>query len=320
MPSLTIWRRMMLLLACLACLFYPLTALAVDGDMLLKVKEAEPPATGFIPPYLEQLLNLEAKISAIDETGEATVREHIVQKGETLSTIAHRYGTTIGRLMDLNNLKNANYIREGQVLLLEAGPLPDTVHVLGPGETVWDLSRKYGVPMDEILAANKIVNPHRLQVGQEVIIPEAGTVQAMGSSGAEREYLVASRGQSRVSPGFIWPHSGRITSPFGPRWGRFHYGLDIGGKTGQPIVAAASGIVTEARWRPGYGNMVHIDHKNGWESVYAHASRLYVKSGQEVSQGQRIAAVGATGNATGPHLHLEFIFQGEHVNPLKYLP
>lgn len=320
MSSLAMWRRMIILLACLSCLLCPLEVLAVDGDVLLRAQKEAPAAEGFLPPYLKQLLEFETRLAAQNAKSGGQVREHVVQKGETLSIIAHRYGTTVNRLMALNNLKNANYIREGQVLLLETAPLPDTVHVLAPGETIWDLSRRYGVPMQEIMAANNIVNPHRLQVGQEVIIPEPGTVLAAAPAAGEREYLVASRSQARSAPGFIWPHTGRITSPYGPRWGRFHYGLDIGGKTGQPIVAVAAGTVLEARWRPGYGNMVHIDHQNGWESIYAHASKLYVQAGQEVTQGQKIAEVGATGNATGPHLHLELVFQGKHVNPLKYLP
>jgi murein DD-endopeptidase MepM/ murein hydrolase activator NlpD len=120
--------------------------------------------------------------------------------------------------------------------------------------------------------------------------------------------------------GFIWPLRGVITSGFGMRWGRMHQGLDIDGETGDPILAAKSGTVSMSGVAGGYGNMVVVDHGGGVASLYGHASQLFVTEGQNVAQGQVIAAVGSTGFSTGSHLHFEIRVNGTPQNPLPYLP
>lgn len=118
------------------------------------------------------------------------------------------------------------------------------------------------------------------------------------------------------------PVSGTITSRYGAS-SRIrksnHTGLDISAKTGTPIKAIADGTVTCSKYSGSYGNLVKIDHGNGVETWYAHTSKMYVKNGQKVKAGDTIAAVGSTGNSTGPHLHLEIRVNGKHVNPQKYL-
>ena len=120
--------------------------------------------------------------------------------------------------------------------------------------------------------------------------------------------------------GFAWPRRGSITSPYGPRWGGFHTGIDIDCVTGNPIGASKGGRVIAAEWGGGYGNMVIIDHGGGYTSLYAHLSRIYVGRGATVSQGKTVGSCGATGNATGDHLHFEIRVGGSHRNPLDYLP
>jgi murein DD-endopeptidase MepM/ murein hydrolase activator NlpD len=100
---------------------------------------------------------------------------------------------------------------------------------------------------------------------------------------------------------------------------RPHEGIDVTAPMGSPIEAPAAGIVTDARWESGYGNTVTIDHGFGIETKFAHASKLLVRSGQRVSRGQRIALVGNSGLATGPHLHYEVHVNGRPVDPLKYV-
>ena len=120
--------------------------------------------------------------------------------------------------------------------------------------------------------------------------------------------------------GLIKPVSGVITSRFGQRSSGTHTGLDIATSTGTTIVAAAGGTVTfSGNNGGGLGNFIKIDHGNGVETVYGHCSKLYVKAGQTVSQGEAIAAVGSTGNSTGPHLHLEIRVNGVRQNPQLYL-
>jgi peptidoglycan DL-endopeptidase CwlO len=120
--------------------------------------------------------------------------------------------------------------------------------------------------------------------------------------------------------GLIWPVQGPITSPFGPRWGGFHPGIDIGIPEGTPIHAAAAGTVIYCGWEGGYGNLVVIDHHNGIATAYAHQSRIAVGCNQNVGQGDVIGYSGCTGFCTGPHLHFEVRINGSPVDPLGYLP
>ena len=118
------------------------------------------------------------------------------------------------------------------------------------------------------------------------------------------------------------PISGTITSRYGVSSrirSSNHTGLDIAASTGTSIKAVASGTVTQASYQGSYGKLVKINHGNGLETWYAHTSKMYVSVGEYVEAGEVIAAVGSTGNSTGPHLHLEVRVNGEHVNPQNYL-
>jgi len=122
--------------------------------------------------------------------------------------------------------------------------------------------------------------------------------------------------------GYIWPAKGVLTSGYGQRWGRMHRGIDIAAPVGTPIFAAAGGEVISAGWNSGgYGNLVKIQHSDNSVTYYAHNSRILVRPGQQVKQGQQIAAMGSTGFSTGPHLHFEVHKNGQGAsNPIAYLP
>jgi len=141
-------------------------------------------------------------------------------------------------------------------------------------------------------------------------LPPLGSVDA---------YLPGNTGKFN---GYIWPAKGVLTSGYGWRWGRMHRGIDIAAPVGTPVFAAAAGVVITAGWNSGgYGNMVEIQHPNGSVTLYAHNSRLVVREGQEVAQGQQIADMGSTGYSTGPHSHFEVRLPGQGaVNPMAYLP
>ena len=117
-----------------------------------------------------------------------------------------------------------------------------------------------------------------------------------------------------------WPLADRVTSEYGPRWGRMHEGIDIAGGYGAPIVAAESGHVDHVGWIGGYGNTVIVDHGGGMTTLYAHLQAPAVVVGQTVDIGETVGHVGNTGYSQGPHLHFEVRINGAPVNPRKYLP
>ena len=120
--------------------------------------------------------------------------------------------------------------------------------------------------------------------------------------------------------GYIWPAKGVFTSGYGIRWGRMHYGIDVAGPIGTPILAAAQGTVTYADWNGGYGYLVEIEHSDGSLTRYAHNHRILVLVGQQVESGEQIAEMGSTGYSTGPHLHFEIHVPGRGpVDPVAYL-
>lgn len=163
----------------------------------------------------------------------------------------------------------------------------------------------------------------RAVLGSEAYAPVVSPVQKMVAPnlpplGREDSYLP---GRNQSTTGFIWPSKGVLSSGYGWRWGRMHRGIDIAGPVGTPIVAAAPGVISYAGWNDGgYGYMVEIEHTDGSMTRYAHNSRLLVRTGQPVNQGEQISEMGSTGYSTGPHLHFEIHPKGQGaVNPIAFL-
>ncbi len=156
-----------------------------------------------------------------------------------------------------------------------------------------------------------------------VVASQKSNVTKYASSGTYSNASTISTAKVDLGISFIKPVSGIISSRYGSsesvRNYRTHGGLDIAAASGTPILAAASGTVTYSGWMSGYGNFLIITHANGVQTCYGHCSKLYVSSGTSVSQGQKIAAVGSTGNSTGPHLHLEIRKNGVRYNPQGYI-
>jgi murein DD-endopeptidase MepM/ murein hydrolase activator NlpD len=132
----------------------------------------------------------------------------------------------------------------------------------------------------------------------------------------------------RIEPagvGFIRPAPGPVSSPFGWRdlfvsGSRFHGGVDFAADTGTPVLASRGGRVSFAGWSGVYGYVVFLDHEEGWQTRYAHLSRIDVRVGQSLRQGTPIGAVGSTGLSTGPHLHFEVRYDGRALDPLGFVP
>lgn len=239
------------------------------------------------------------------------VHSHTVRLGETLSDIARAYNIDVDTIIAANNIPDPNRIRSGDKLSVPN--VKGVLHEVKRGESLWNIASLYEVSMDEIVAANSLNNPNSLQVGQQLIVPGAQALVSLRKS----EALVSASGQ--LLRNFSWPATGRISSRFGPRWGRMHNGLDLAINTGTPVRAAAAGRVTFSGDNGGYGLLIKIDHGNGIETRYAHNSRLVARVGQRVARGDLIAYSGNTGNSTGPHLHFEIRRNGVALDPLDFL-
>lgn len=198
------------------------------------------------------------------------------------------------------------------------------VHTVRPGDTLSAIGVRYGVPFQDISRLNDLADPDKIEAGQRLRIPHGGTdSRTSGRRQLAGQAVKQKPGSPRPAPTtgrFLWPTTGVLTSRFGPRNNSFHDGIDIAAPVGTPVVAAAPGEVIYSGELRGYGKVIIVRHGNGYASVYAHNSTHYVKQGQFVKQGQRIAAVGKTGRATGPNLHFEIRRHNKPRNPLKLLP
>jgi murein DD-endopeptidase MepM/ murein hydrolase activator NlpD len=207
-------------------------------------------------------------------------------------------------------------------------PWPDkeegVYHTVQKGQTLYRIATTYDLDLEILLRANHIRDPEKLPVGIRLWIP--GARRVLKIPGTLKADVPSAKGKSppTVKPrqGFlIWPTKGTLTSGFGMRNGHKHEGIDIAGPTGTPVHAAAEGDVAFSGWGPtGYGKMVIIKHQHHLTTLYAHNSKLLVKKGSRVKQGQKISLIGSTGRSTGPHLHFEVRNDTHPKNPIKYLP
>lgn len=156
---------------------------------------------------------------------------------------------------------------------------------------------------------------------------QTSTISALEASVAADKQTLANQNRKYTGGTFVWPAPSYtyVSSDYGyrehPIYGRtiFHSGLDLAAPSGSSILAAADGVVVAASYESSMGNYVMINHGDGLYTIYMHASALYVSAGQEVSAGDTIAAVGSTGNSTGPHLHFSVRLNGSYVSPWNYL-
>jgi|GEM_PF-626286 len=201
-------------------------------------------------------------------------------------------------------------------------------HTVRRGETIYRISKMYGVSQKDIIRANKIKDITKVYVGQVLFIPGARKLRNdPGARTPPPQHTTAPPPKrsihARCPPGsikFIWPAKGKLTSGFGIRNGRQHDGIDIANKIGTPINAVADGVVIYAGRLGGYGLIVILKHEGSFKTIYAHNRKNLVKKGDTVRQGQKIAELGNSGNATGPHLHFEVRCGQEATDPIPYLP
>jgi murein DD-endopeptidase MepM/ murein hydrolase activator NlpD len=196
---------------------------------------------------------------------------------------------------------------------------PGQWYVVAPGETLDLIARRAGVPAEDILELNgfesaALVKPGTLLFVMAAPAPEAATATPPAA-------VVTDVG---MAPALRWPLTTihvLIGSPFGARWGKPHEGIDLPAPVGTPVFAAADGRVVYAGAAVrGYGNLIVLKHAGDLLTAYAHNSVLLVSQGQSVRAGDRIALVGQSGHATGPHLHFEVRSGQIPRDPMSYLP
>lgn len=243
---------------------------------------------------------------------ESQVRLYRVKLGETVWEIAKKAAADVEVIMMINDLPPDGRIYEGQYLKIPYAR--EKLHRVRAGESLWRIARMYQVGIEEMQKANPGLAPSFvIQPGQLIRIPATANLKGA----VPQEY--PSRGLMPSFSGFSWPVFGHITSGYGLRKSGFHHGIDIACALNTPIKAVKGGKVVFAGHRRVYGYTVIIRHKDGTETLYAHAKKILVKKGDKVAKGQKIATVGVSGRTTGPHLHFEVHHEGKTVNPLMIL-
>lgn len=184
--------------------------------------------------------------------------------------------------------------------------------IVKPGETLWQIARANKVTAQQIAEWNNLQDPDKVAAGMRVFIPK--TRASASSSRKFDDPLAFDRDR------FRWPVQGSVISGFGMRNGNRHDGVDIKASSGTPIHAAADGDVVFSGNLRGYGNLIIIRHEDRYYTTYGHNSKNMVSVGKHVKEGDLIALVGATGRATGPHLHFEVRLGATSRNPLFFMP
>ncbi len=272
------------------------------------------------------------------------ITEYEVQKGDTIIGIAEKFGLQPQTILWGNYdtlADDPHRLTVGQVLRIL--PVNGVLHEWHEGEGLNGVSSYYGVTPEDIiewpsnhLSAETIgdYSAPNIPVGTKLVVPGGSRpfiswsaplisrkdpakakVFGPGYCGAQYDGYIG-------NGTFVWPSVDNWLSGYDYSPGTNHWGIDIAGALGNAIYASDSGVVVYAGWNDyGYGNVIVIDHGNGWQTLYAHLSEMYVGCGASVSQGAQIAAMGSTGRSSGPHLHFEIMnASGVRVNPWDFMP
>jgi len=246
------------------------------------------------------------------------VEYYIVQEGDTISTIAEKFNLTTNTLLWENKLGPRDYIKPGDKLTIL--PLSGISHQIKKGDTLEKVAQRYGVNIDVIIEYNQLADASAIEIDQILIIPdgEMPTPPKPKIQPPSTRYALFDVPDSAAISGtkLQWPTTSRKISQY-YKWR--HLAIDIAGDYTSPIYVAETGRVESVGWGRGYGNRIIVNHGNGMKTLYAHASKMFVASGDSVQRGQTIGMIGCTGWCTGPHVHFEVIINGKKTNPLNYL-
>ena len=250
---------------------------------------------------------------------------HEVARGETPNIIADKYGISADTLLGGNSWlsQESNQLQVGAQLVIL--PIDGALHKVRAGETIESIAELYKVPAAEIIAyaPNNLEFPfYRLVPESELVIPGASIGQFFFTAPKSVATNAAGEPQWKVfgTGTYIWPSNGRCLTQY---YNGFHPAIDVSASEGSPVYASDTGTVTYASFASGtyydYGNLIVINHGNGFETFYAHLSSIGVFPGQTVTQGDLIGSTGNTGRSSGPHIHFEIRDNDFRTNPLDRL-
>ena len=231
-----------------------------------------------------------------------------VAKNDTLDGISRRFGVRLDTLISINGITDARRIASG--LTLKIPNIDGIVHTVRKGESLSGIAGVHGVSVIDLIDTNDL-SSQTILPGQALFIP-----------GARLSSYDLKKALGKL---VIWPVNGRISSSFGYRPNpftgirQFHNGIDIVVADKSLIKAAIDGRVAETGYSALFGNFVILSHPDGYQTLYAHMSKIIAKQGLGVSQGAVIGLVGTTGYSTGPHLHFGVFRNGKATDPLKLL-
>lgn len=256
------------------------------------------------------------------------ITKYVVRPGDTVSVVAQMFGVATNTIRWQNDI-DEEILKAGDVI--EILPVDGIQYTVKKGDTVTSIANAYKIKASEIADINTLAAGATLTPGTKLVLPDAKPASGAKSESTSSttttpkpragSTTAAARGGRVMTKdemgSYVWPVDGGIvtqgygSTSFATRSNYykhdFHGGVDIGAPTGTRVFATKGGVVTEAKvgYNGGYGNYITLLHDDGTMSRYGHASKLLVKTGQRVDQGQNIALVGRTGRATGPHLHFE---------------
>lgn len=301
-----------------------MAGLAAVGMMIAPVIAQEFPGRSVDPWQIPQTSNVLSATTEDPETNTVVsekvrdkIIEYTVQEGDTVSTVAEKFGVSENTVLWQNDISSSGTIKAGETLQIL--PVTGISHKVQKGDTVYSIAKKYDASSQGIVdfPYNTFVNDEtfELAVGQVVIVPDGIAPSARGTTPRTRR-TVPDAGTVVASGSFVWPAGGQISQNF--VW--YHPGIDIANRAAPNIVAADSGTVEYAGclgW--GYGCHVIINHGNGYKTLYGHLSSIYVNVGQGINRGVALGRMGSTGRSTGIHLHFEVIRGGVRINPFSVL-
>jgi murein DD-endopeptidase MepM/ murein hydrolase activator NlpD len=256
---------------------------------------------------------------------EHQLEQYVVQAGDVPNRIAERFGIKPETLLGGNAFlsEESSALQTGVTLVIL--PVDGVLHDVRDGDSLEGLAQQYGVPVEEIIAygPNRLEFPYRLYPETKILVP--GAVRQVfkwtapkpppRSAGGRPGSGIACSVEGTRS--FRWPVSGRRITQY---YWVGHQGIDVGLVEGTQVLASDTGVVTWAGWNVyGYGNLVVVNHCNGYETYYAHLSSIGVVPGQLVYQGGYLALSGNTGRSSGPHLHFEIRYFDGYLDPMQLL-